>query len=94
MNTAQEIIEDLMQYGYVPGKPALGISGQFLNQTLASANNLPIGLYVTSVYTISDAYLKGLREGDVITAIDDVKLTDLLAYNNIIDSHSAGDEVC
>jgi serine protease Do len=93
MNTAKEIIEDLMQYGYVPGKPALGISGQFLNQTLASANNLPIGLYVTSVYTISDAYLKGLREGDVITAIDDVKLTDLLAYNNIIDSHSAGDEI-
>ena len=93
MNTAKEIIETLMQYGYVPGNPTLGISGQFLNSVLASANNLPVGLYVTSMHNISDVYKKGLNEGDVITEIDNIKLTDLLAYNNILDSHNVGDNI-
>lgn len=93
MNTAKEIIETLMQYGYVPGNPTLGISGQFLNSVLASANNLPVGLYVTSMHNISDVYKKGLNEGDVITEIDNIKLTDLLAYNNILDSHNVGDKI-
>jgi serine protease Do len=64
-----------------------------LSEELAKAYNMPVGLYVTYIDEASGAYINGLRKGDVITAIDGVTLTDLLAYNNIMDTRSAGDKI-
>ena len=39
------------------------------------------------------AYAGGLREGDVITSLDGVRLTDIMVYENIKNRHSVGDMV-
>lgn len=92
INTAKGIIEELVTYGKVVGKPALGISGRMLSASTAAANNVPIGLYVSEVYSVSDAYNK-LRPGDIITKIDGTEITDLAIFNKIKNQHKAGDTV-
>lgn len=93
MNTAKPIIEELITYGRVTKRPALGVSGQFLTSAVSKAYGLPTGLYVSSVYPTSDAYVKGVRAGDIITEIDGVALNDVVAYNDIKNVHKAGDTI-
>lgn len=97
MNSAKTIIESIVNSAsesatYSSGA-CLGIDAFFMSKKLAAASNLPVGLCVTGVYEGSSAYDEGLRAGDVITEIDGVRLTDLLAYNTIKESHSEGDIV-
>ena len=82
-----------MKYGYVTGKPQLGISCQDVTETIASMYNMPIGVYVTAVTENSAADKAGLKSGDVITAVDgeEVKTSaELTAKKNL---HKAGESV-
>lgn len=49
-NEVSEIIDDIMEYGYVTGKPQLGISCQDVNETISQMYNLPVGVYITDDY--------------------------------------------
>lgn len=91
MNSAKSILEELILYGHVRGKPALGISGRFLTSLEAAANGLPTGLYVTDVYDTGANTRQELAVGDVITEIDGMAITDLEAYNAVKNSHQIGD---
>lgn len=87
------IIDDIMKYGYVTGKPQLGISCQDVTETIASMYNMPIGVYVTAVTENSAADKAGLKSGDVIVSINDTKVStsaELTAQKNL---YSAGDEI-
>lgn len=81
-NNARKIVEDLMEYGNVK-HAILGITGSDIDPVNAKKNDLAIsqGVHVQSV---SDgAKTAGLREGDLITKIDGVrvrKISDLTAY--------------
>jgi serine protease Do len=92
MNTAKEIIEELITHGRVTGKPALGISGRMLNAATAAANNVPLGLYVSEVYPVSNAY-KNIRPGDIITKINGEDITDMPTFNKLKNQHKAGDTI-
>lgn len=91
MNSAKSILEELILYGHVRGKPALGISGRFLTGLEATANGLPTGLYVTDVYDAGSGSSSELAVGDVITKIDGIAITDLDAYNTVKNAHQVGD---
>jgi len=92
-NTASKIIDDLIEYGYVTGKPQLGINCQDVSEAIASMYNLPIGVYVTSVSENSAADKAGLRIGDVITAVDDTDVKTSVELNSLKNKHSAGETV-
>lgn len=62
INDAMEIAYDLMQYGYVKGRPSLGVTVRDLNQMTLSAYNLPMGVYVDSVNTGSCAEKANITE--------------------------------
>ena len=92
-NEASKIVKDLIKYGYVTGKPQLGISYENVTEVDSHRYNIPVGVYVTSVDEDSAAEKAGLRSGDVITAIDGKEVTtgeELSAQKNL---HSAGDTV-
>ena len=59
-----------MEYGYVTGKPQLGISCQDVNETISKMYNLPVGVYITAVTEGSAAEKAGLQSGDVIIKVD------------------------
>ena len=73
IDTAQPIISDLIQYGYVKDRAVLGISGQFIDSMTGRFYGLPQGEYVAQLNS-SEAQASGLQVGDVITAIDNQQL--------------------
>lgn len=90
---AKEIINDLINYGYVTGRPQLGITCQDVSESVSQAYNMPIGAYIISVSEGGAAAKAGLKTGDVITGIEgqDIKTTEEL--NNIKNEYNAGDTV-
>lgn len=92
-NEVSAIVDDLMKYGYVTGKPQIGISCQDVTETISSMYNIPMGVYVTAVSDDSAAEQAGLRTGDVITAVDGVEVRTSEELNAQKNLHSAGDKI-
>lgn len=92
-NEVSQIVDDLMKYGYVTGKPQLGISCQDVTETVSRMYNLPVGVYITAVTEGSAADMAGLRSGDVITAVDDTEVATYEELNAVKNQHSAGDAI-
>ena len=85
-NIARKIYEDILEFGDVQ-RGLLGVTGQSLNTELSNELNLNIteGFYVNSTDKSMGAYVAGIKEGDVITKIDNVdikKFSDLTGYLN------------
>lgn len=71
----------------------MGIEGESINSTIASAHDLEIGAYVKDVYAESPAYLGGMRVADIITKIDGAGITGMTDVYNTLLQHSTGDEI-
>jgi len=83
-NIARKVIEDIMEFGNVQNG-ILGVSGGSLNSR--SAEELEIntteGFYINAVVENSGADKAGILDGDIITQLDDVKISkfaDLRGY--------------
>ena len=93
ISVAKPIIDELIENGYVAGRPAIGISGDSLPSYYRTYYRLPEGVYVTSVNDGSDAKAKGIREGDIVTAINGEKICSIDELNTVKNQYAAGDEV-
>ncbi|MEJ2113943.1 MAG: trypsin-like peptidase domain-containing protein, partial [Flavobacteriaceae bacterium] len=81
---ARKVIEDIMEYGNVQNG-ILGVTGGSLNSKFADELNVSTseGFYVSEVVESSGADKAGIKSGDVITKIDNVKVSkfaDLRGY--------------
>ena len=92
-NETAKIIDDLMSYGYVTGKPQLGISCQDVTENVSRMYNMPIGVYITDVTTDSASDKAGLRAGDIITAVDGIEVSTAEELNTQKNTHTAGDTI-
>jgi serine protease Do len=90
---AKEIIEDLISNGYVTGRPQFGITGVTVTESDAERLNMPQGVFVYSVTDGSAAYDAGIRQGDVITAVEGTEITDMDTLNEIKNQYNAGDTI-
>lgn len=93
MSTTKEIVDELIAYGYVTGRPAIGISGYDIDETRAAYFNLPQGVYVSSVDIASDAYQKGIQAGDIITGVNGETITGMSEINAVKSDLEAGDTI-
>ena len=75
--TVKEIVDQLISQGYVSGRPTLGISGESLSTFYQHYYRLPPGLYITDVAYGSDAYQKGVEDGDILLSINDTRVTSM-----------------
>lgn len=92
-NEAAKIVEDIMKYGYVTGKPQLGISCQNVTDTISRMYGLPMGVYITAVADNSAADKAGLQAGDIIIEVDGEVIStfdELTAKKN---EHKAGESI-
>lgn len=93
INSAKPIIDELITYGYVRGRPSIGISGGNISEQFALANDIPQGLLVSSVDPRSNAYSQGLKAGDIITGVNGTKTVSITEINKIKDEFKAGDKI-
>lgn len=85
-NIARKVVADIIEFGNVQ-KGILGISGTELNGLTAEKLNVKTteGVYIQNVESESGAEKAGLKEGDIIIKIDEIrinKFTDLKGYIN------------
>ena len=93
MSHAMEVVDDLINFGYVRGKPALGLTGVNVTEAISRAYGFPVGIYVSSVTEGGAAELAGIREGDVIIAINGTTVTNYEELNAAKDKYRAGDTI-
>lgn len=93
ISIAKEIVDELLQKGYVAGRPAIGITAESVPMTAQAYYRLPAGVYVQSVNESSDAYQKGIRSGDIITSINDTQVSSVEDLNTVKGQFQAGDSV-
>lgn len=92
INSAKPIYDQLIQYNKVK-RPFIGISGRDLNETTASRNNLPVGIYVVSIEDFSAAEKAGVKAGDVIIKADGKEIKTMNELNEIKNTHNIGDKM-
>lgn len=90
---AKEIVNDLINYGYVTGRPQLGISCQDVSEAVSQAYHIPVGAYIISVTEGGAAAQAGLQIQDVIIAIDGQEISTTQELNDYKNEHNAGDQV-
>ena len=90
INDVVGIVTDFMEYGYVTGRPYMGITVQDVTQSDMQRFGWPQGAVVTSVEEGSCAQKAGLKQGDVITKIDDTEITGMNQMVSVKNGYKAG----
>ena len=91
--TIKEVVDQLLQQGYVSGRPGLGITVQKLSTFDQLYYGIPQGLYITSVTPGSCTANAGIHSGDVLLSFDGQPTADLETLQQLLYSHNAGDSV-
>ena len=89
INTAKDIVDEIIQNGYVSGRPSIGITGQ----NVESADGKVSGVQVYSIDSRAKAASEGLQVGDVITAVDGTPTPDMDKVNELKQDKKAGDKL-
>ena len=91
---AQPVVEDLIAYGYVKDRVALGVMVIALSPVTGPANDLPSqGLYISSVEDYSDLNNHDITVGDVILTADGVTLETTSDLLDVLETHKPGETV-
>ena len=91
IDVAVPIVEELIENGYVSGRPQIGVGVREISSDMSTYYNLPMGLYVVSVTPGSGAEKAGVLMGDVIVKADGKEVTNMDELNDIRDKHKAGE---
>ncbi len=93
VNTVRNITEQLIATGSVE-RARLGVQYSAASESLIRALDLPRGAAMVGAVVPGSAAAKaGIKEGDVITAIDGADLTNSLQVSQLIGSRRPGEEV-
>ncbi len=93
INEAKPIINQLIKYGYVKGRPLIGISGREITQSLADYYHLPKGIFIIRVEPGSGAAKAGIRKRDVMISLAGKNVATMSDVNAVKKSYKAGDTV-
>ena len=89
----KQIVSDLICYGYVQGRPCLGIEVEAISKVYQQYWQLPGGLLLTEVMENSNAALSGLQEGDILIALDGKAINNRRDLYTTLYNHRIGDTV-
>ncbi len=94
VNIVKKIVSDLVEYGTVQ-RAYIGVSIQDIDSKFAAENNLKQlnGIFVNGLSEGGSAADAGVKEGDIITKIQDVPVTSVSALQEQISRYRPGDKV-
>ena len=93
VNTVKPIIDELIMYGYIKGRPSTGISGIEITSAISNYYGLPIGLYISGVDAGSAAETAGLQKGDVLLTLSGKTIKTMGDLSTTLKALKAGDTV-
>lgn len=90
---AKPILDELIERGYVSGRPAVGIQGQSVDLRVQLFYHLPAGVIVTGIVEDSNAFETGLQINDVIVKFDGIPISSLEDLVKAKSEYEAGDVI-
>ena len=95
MSDAIPIINELMKREVLSDseKGYLGITGKTISDSVSEAYGIPVGVYVSEVSDSGAAKSSRYQEGDVITKINDAKVSTIEQVQNKVNNTKAGTEI-
>ena len=92
-STVKAVVDQLAENGEVRGRPSIGITVGAIPQEAVENYELPEGLYISAVAENSDAAAQGIREGDILLAIDGQSVSTTEEVAAIRDTKGVGDSM-
>ena len=91
--TVSHIVNQLLQQGYVSGRPSLGVSGEPIDLIYQMYYRLPSGLHITYVEPGSAADQVGIQEGDILLRVENTSVTSNDELESALYAFVPGDTV-
>lgn len=91
--TVKEIVNQIIQKGYVSGRPWLGLTGEGFSPFYQRFYRVPTGLYITQVDPGSPAEAVGVMPGDILVTMDGAGIASMEDLNAALYAHQVGDRM-
>lgn len=92
ISSTTKIVDQLIKYQTVK-RPYIGITGSDVDSSVAQYYNIPTGVLVKSVEKDSPAEKAGIQAKDIITALNNEKVTSMDELNSIKNTFNIGDTI-
>ena len=95
MSDAISVINDLMDRQVLKDeeKGYLGITGRTISEDVSDAYGIPVGVYVASISDTGAAYKAGVKQGDVIVAVNGREVKTINEVQEIVNNTKVGTDV-
>lgn len=95
ISTAKPIIDELMKKEKISEeeKGYIGITGRTVEEAVASAYNLPLGVFVAKTEKNGPAASAGIVQGDIITKINNVEVKSIDSLKEKVSGYKAGTKI-
>jgi len=91
INDAVEIASELIEHGYISGRPLIGIIGQNVSPANADYFDWVVGIYIRNVNPDSAADNAGLTVGDIIIGLGGTDVDSMEVLRLALRDYRAGD---
>ena len=92
-STVKVIVNQLIEQGYVSGRPSIGMKGESVSLFYQRYYHIPTGIFITELDSDSDAVRKGIQTGDVLTSVNGITISSMDDLNNVLYGCEVGDTV-
>jgi serine protease Do len=94
VNIVKKVVDDLLHYGVVQ-RAYMGVTIREVDSKLMKEKNLDVsnGVYIETVADNGGAKVAGIKQGDVITSIDNLPVKSNSELLEVIGQHNPGDFV-
>ncbi len=89
-NMASQVVEQLINYGYVRGRVSLGISYMDISDSYTA---MMYRVNTLGIYILESEYNDELKIGDRVTAVDGIEVTYGSDIKAILKEHKVGDKI-
>lgn len=93
IDEAIPIVQELIAYGKVTGRPSLGVSGENVTEVYSQYYDIPKGFFVRGVNEGSCAEKAGIKVNDIVTGIEGTTVESIEEFNDVKNNYKAGDTV-
>lgn len=93
IDEALPIIKDLIEHGYVKGRPIVGITGETISEVYAQYYDIPSGFIVRELVKDGPAEKAGVQIGDIVIGIEGTLIESMDEFNEIKKNYKAGDTI-
>ena len=92
-STVKVIVDQLIEQGYVSGRPTLGIKGESVSIFYQRYYMMPSGIFITELDPASDAARKGIQTDDILSAINGIRIASIDDLNTVLYGCQVGETV-